>query len=272
MNLIQHHKLNRILCVITIFAILMVNVSCAGPSADTPASGLQGTAAQVEASDSERFAEVAQDVFAYIASENSIGLNYFVAHPEDYDITPPPIPTLGEYSRAYFEKEEADIKQQVERLEQINKDALTGADRVTYDVLYAALSAEDDSEDLLYFNDPLRPSEGVHAALPIELAEFHLRTADFSHPAVFITGKFRRVCKQFKINALLAGVVDLFRPGRHLFFPSAVHDGYGIGAQTQRAARGVHGDIAAAYDDDTAHGLDRGSRLFLKSAHHIDPS
>ena len=60
------------------------------------------------------------------------------------------------------------------------------------------------------------------------------------------------------LHALLLGVMHLGQARGHLGLGAAVGQGDALGAQAQRGARGVHGDVAAAEDDDVLAVTDRG--------------
>jgi uncharacterized protein (DUF885 family) len=165
--------MSRFLCLITIFAVLTLSVGCSSlpASAPSPASD-QAQAAQ---DDTAKFEALEHDLFAYIAEDNTLNMNFYVAHPENYDLTPPATPTLGEFSAQSIEKEYEMLEQQRSLLDAVNREALSSADQITYDLLKTFYDEQSAGKEFLYFYELLYPSQGQQTELPIILAEYHLR-------------------------------------------------------------------------------------------------
>ena len=109
-------------------------------------------------------------LFQAEVSANTLSLHYSLQNPERYGITSPPI-TLGTFDHssvltsAYLENLRA-------ALESFSYESLSPENQLTYDVLtYYIDSASLDNQYYLY-QEPLSPLTGIHAQLPILLAEY----------------------------------------------------------------------------------------------------
>ena len=109
-------------------------------------------------------------LFQQEVSSNTINLHYSLTEPEKYGITNS-VTTLGS-----FDFNEASTLASIENLEtalhKFSYDLLSEENQLTYDIL--AHHIENSKKDISYYlyEEPLSPVTGVHAQLPILLAEY----------------------------------------------------------------------------------------------------
>lgn len=109
-------------------------------------------------------------LFQQEVSSNTINLHYSLTEPEKYGITNS-VTTLGS-----FDFNEASTFASIENLEtalhKFSYDLLSEENQLTYDIL--AHHIENSKKDISYYlyEEPLSPVTGVHAQLPILLAEY----------------------------------------------------------------------------------------------------
>lgn len=115
-------------------------------------------------------------MFQREVSSSTLNLHYTLEHPEDYGITDYPV-TYGEtkaVSTVLSETEPAAEDYQ-KALASISYDDLTEKDRITYDILLLSLEEEQRARDFMLYEEPLGPTIGVQAQLPILLSEYAFR-------------------------------------------------------------------------------------------------
>lgn len=109
-------------------------------------------------------------LFQEEVSSNTINLHYSLQEPEKYGITDVPV-TFGSFS---FSETAAlaTIENWSEALHKFSYDTLSEENRLTYDILeyYFDMAMEDVAYHL--YDEPLSPVTGIHAQLPVLLAEY----------------------------------------------------------------------------------------------------
>ncbi|MDR2486463.1 MAG: DUF885 domain-containing protein, partial [Clostridiales Family XIII bacterium] len=125
--------------------------------------------------DAAAFDQLAEDLFRHYASADSLSLNYTVASPKGFGITPPE-PTFGDFSIEGTQKEIEYSREALTALEAIDVDKLNQKQRLTRDILLDTLRAEAEyaDGDFLLYGELLSPTIGLQANLPVLLAEYHL--------------------------------------------------------------------------------------------------
>lgn len=109
-------------------------------------------------------------LFQSEVSSNTINLHYSLKNPEKYGITSAPI-TLGSFdhssiaSSAYFENLRS-------TLESFSYENLSYENQLTYDVLSYYIDHTSLSNHYYLYQEPLTPLTGIHAQLPVLLAEY----------------------------------------------------------------------------------------------------
>lgn len=104
-----------------------------------------------------------------------LNLHYSLTSPEDYGITDYSI-DFGDFSLAAMQEERAEQKAFQQELSQIDPELLDDEQKLTFQILEEAFRIEETGDGLELYYQPLAPSNGVQAQLPVLLAEFAFRT------------------------------------------------------------------------------------------------
>ncbi len=119
----------------------------------------------------EDFEALCQTLFKNELSQSYLTLHYSLTDPESYGITDYS-KTFGDFSLEAMKESEKEQEQLREDLAAINPKYLTDSQRLTYRILAKAMEYELLAEGLELYYQPLAPSTGVQAQLPILLTEF----------------------------------------------------------------------------------------------------
>lgn len=125
-------------------------------------------------SESERFDSYTNELFLGQLRANSINLNYTLADPQAYGLEEYEVvlyDTQVEDYPLYYEEQQ----RQLDYLRGFDYDAFTSSQQVTYDILEYNYETELLAKDLYLYTEPLSPTTGFQAELPILLAEFSFR-------------------------------------------------------------------------------------------------
>ncbi len=117
------------------------------------------------------FEALCQELFKDEVSQSYLTLHYSLTDPESYGITDYP-KTFGDFSLETMEESMKEQEELRQALAAINPDYLTGNQRLTYRILVKTLEYELLSKGLELYYQPLAPSTGIQAQLPILLTEF----------------------------------------------------------------------------------------------------
>lgn len=117
------------------------------------------------------FEELCQTLFQDELSQSYLTLHYTLTDPESYGITDY-AKTFGTFSLENMKENEKEQEQLRKDLAAINPDYLTDSQRLTYRILAKAMEYELLAQGLELYYQPLAPSTGVQAQLPILLTEF----------------------------------------------------------------------------------------------------
>lgn len=128
---------------------------------------------QILSSD-EEFESYVNDLFRQEASASALSLHYTLENPENYDIFEYNT-DLGEYSIETSRISAALAENIRSSLEKFNRDSLSVENQLTLDILTDALETTIVAATFPYYEEPLRPSTGTQAELPILLAEYSFR-------------------------------------------------------------------------------------------------
>lgn len=134
-------------------------------SEDSEQSGLEAQKAQ------EAFEALCQTLFKDELSQSYLTLHYTLTDPESYGITDYP-KTFGAISSEIMKENAAEQEQLRKDLAGIHPEYLTDSQRLTYRILAKAMEYEHLADGLEFYYQPLAPSTGVQAQLPILLTEF----------------------------------------------------------------------------------------------------
>lgn len=121
--------------------------------------------------DTSDYQNFLQEMFCKEISENTINLHFTLAHPEKMGITDYPV-TLGDLSETAFADSNARLENYIKKLKTYNTKQFSLDEQLTYDILmdYYTLQLELASYSL--YEEPLTPSSGIHAQLPMLLEEY----------------------------------------------------------------------------------------------------
>ncbi len=118
------------------------------------------------------FDEFCMTVFQDELSEaDTLDLHYTLLNPEAYGIHPCE-PSLGTYSLEDMIQNLADGKELKQQLSTFDRSTLTNGQQVTYDALMYTLDTSLMAEGLELYEQPLAPTIGIQAQLPILLTEY----------------------------------------------------------------------------------------------------
>lgn len=119
----------------------------------------------------ETFDQFTEDIFRENISKSMINLHYTVADPESLGITNY-ASGFGDFSLDVMKEELLDTKDVLDELDDYNKELLRDDQKLTYDILKSSLSTEVRSEGMELYYQPVSPTIGVQAQLPVLLAEY----------------------------------------------------------------------------------------------------
>lgn len=120
----------------------------------------------------QEFADFCLTVFKEeMINADTLDLHYTLQSPEQYGITPGE-PTIGTYSLTEMLADTKEVKNLKSRLSAFDKNVLTAKQQVTYDALSQTLDTSLMAEGLELYEQPLAPTIGIQAQLPILLAEY----------------------------------------------------------------------------------------------------
>ncbi|MCC8138045.1 MAG: DUF885 domain-containing protein [Clostridiales bacterium] len=123
----------------------------------------------------QRFTAFTEDVFRSELSGNTLTLHYLVADPSRYGLDQAEA-TLGSASTESRERSLAALENDLNTLLQFDYEKLSDRRQLTYDIFLNYLETELGAAEFLLYDEPLGPTLGVQAQLPILLAEYAFRT------------------------------------------------------------------------------------------------
>lgn len=121
----------------------------------------------------EKFDDWLWDSFVEGVNSDSITLNYSLANPEEYGVTPTDA-TYGELdmSEEGMEKDKQETLDCIDELEEFDYSLLTDEQKFTYDIIYDVQETSLTSYDYMYLYEPFAYTSGLQTNLPITLAEY----------------------------------------------------------------------------------------------------
>ncbi len=114
-------------------------------------------------------------LFQQDVASTTLGLHYTLQNPEKYGITDTKI-TLGSFDTAPSAAL-ASIENCKALLEQFPYHSLSNQNQLTYDVLSSYLNTSLTGAEYTLYEEPLSPLTGIHAQLPVLLAEYSFHSA-----------------------------------------------------------------------------------------------
>jgi uncharacterized protein (DUF885 family) len=125
--------------------------------------------------ESQRFDQFTENVFRSELSGNTVNLHYTVATPASYGLDGLDV-TLGDPSLDSRRQSRIAVENDLSLLRQFTYENLTEKQQDTYDVFESWLNTELLAGDLILYDEPLGPTLGIQAQLPVLLAEYPFRT------------------------------------------------------------------------------------------------
>ena len=126
-------------------------------------------------SEDKKFERFTEEVFRSEMSGNTLNLHYTVANPADYGIDTSSV-SLGDASPKARQNAIAALENYRNVLNQFDYKKLSEKHQLTYDIFSDYLDTELSASAYLLYDEPLSPTLGIQAQLPILLAEYTFRT------------------------------------------------------------------------------------------------
>lgn len=126
-------------------------------------------------SENKKFETFTDNLFRSEVCSSTINLHYTLAEPDSCDINDYPI-TFGSVSQGDNTSYQATLENHSSVLSSFNKNRLSKKNRLTLSILEQNCKAQMDCPDAWYLQEPLSPSLGIQAQLPVLLAEYTFRS------------------------------------------------------------------------------------------------
>lgn len=140
------------------------------------------------------FNDYCKELFVKFATKDALTLNYLISDLSNYDITQyPDVMVDFDADNAGVDTEE--INNIKEKLSTYDYNSLDETQKITYDTLMYYLNVNEAATGLELYYEPLKPTIGIQAELPVTLAEFSFYTKE-------------DICHYLD---LLPGIYDLFK-------------------------------------------------------------
>ena len=117
------------------------------------------------------FVAFCDTVFRNEITENTLNLHYTLENPEILNLSDPDV-SFGSMNPEVLADAFSQQNIYLEKLFKFPKDWLSTKNRLTYDILTSAFSLQAEGEKYLLYDEPLGPSLGTQAQLPVLLAEY----------------------------------------------------------------------------------------------------
>ena len=117
------------------------------------------------------------ELFREQITSNTLTLHYTLKNPSDYGITDI-TPTLGSYDTSTLEDDKQETIACLQELEQIDTTNLSENMAFHYDVLHHYLENTIEGYTYTYYSEPLSPTTGIQAQLPVLLSEYSFYTKE----------------------------------------------------------------------------------------------
>lgn len=176
MNRKHWHTYQRILVFLLVIGLLAGCSRGTSPAENAPLG--ESTAAQEyeiykqESLTAQKdFDALTEQLFQERAIQSSLSLHYSMADPAAYGITEYPI-TYGDFSSQIMKDELQNMKAEKLALDAIDVNLLTDDQQLTYRILAESYQTELAAEGLELYYQPLAPTIGFQAQLPVLLAEY----------------------------------------------------------------------------------------------------
>lgn len=139
------------------------------PEGREPGSGENGQTAKKETEEAKRFRKFTDALFLESLTSDGLTFHYTLHNPAP-EITQPE--TLGDYGIDQMRQSLAENENYKEKLAGFDYEKLRVNQQLLYDIMERYFAEEEVEEELLWYNEPLRPQSGIAAQLPVLLAEY----------------------------------------------------------------------------------------------------
>ncbi len=126
-------------------------------------------------SEDRKFERFTDKVFREELDSNTLNRHYIVADPSNYGLDTKQV-TLGNASPGARQKACAATENYLNTLKTFDYEKLSEKHRLTYDLFRDCLETELEGAGWLFYDEPLGPTLGIQAQLPVLLAEYAFRT------------------------------------------------------------------------------------------------
>lgn len=124
--------------------------------------------------ENKAFTEFTHNMFVNEITSNTLNLHYTVANPEAYGIDDYPV-TLGSADEASLAASTAVLENYQQSIAQFNSEKLSEENQITFDILDYYLKNQNDGKEFSLYAEPLGPTIGTQAQLPVLLAEYSFK-------------------------------------------------------------------------------------------------
>jgi len=122
------------------------------------------------------FNSICDDFFRQELSSNTLSLHYNLISPENFGIENYNL-SIGHFTEKQRLDSISSMQNYLNKLTLISYDSLSDEDKITYDIFKWYITENLALSNYKYFDEPLSPSIGLQAQLPIIFAEYKFRTA-----------------------------------------------------------------------------------------------
>lgn len=130
-----------------------------------------GASSADQAAAQEQFSDFCLRLFCDEVAQNTLDLHYTLKHPETWGIEQGE-PNLGSYSLSEMISTTGEVKDLKEKLLAFDRALLTDSQKLVHDVLLENLNTSLMREGMELYEQPLAPTIGIQAQLPILLSEY----------------------------------------------------------------------------------------------------
>lgn len=126
--------------------------------------------------DNKEFTDFTRQMFRNEITGNTLNLHYTLSDPHSFGIDSYPI-TLGNADPDALAQGISSLENYREALAHISRKNLSENNKLTYDILSSYLDIQEQGKDFSLYEEPLGPTIGTQAQLPVLLAEYAFRDA-----------------------------------------------------------------------------------------------
>ena len=127
--------------------------------------------------DNKEFTDFTGEMFRSEITGNTLNLHYTLSNPKSFGIEDYPI-TLGDAAPDSLAQGISTLENYRNSLSQISRKSLSDKNKLTYDILSSYLDIQHQGKDYALYSEPLGPTIGTQAQLPVLLAEYGFRSAE----------------------------------------------------------------------------------------------